>query len=64
MTVDLVTVYACRTAAASAFAGGASLTIAHEWIPGVLLLWLVPSLLLVAQLARHAPARPDGRSSS
>ncbi|WP_030188296.1 hypothetical protein [Streptomyces violaceorubidus] len=57
MTVDLMTAYACRVAAVTACAGGASLTIAHEWIPGVLLLWLVPSLLFVAHRARLAHAR-------
>ncbi|WP_329474301.1 hypothetical protein OIE75_41035 (plasmid) [Streptomyces sp. NBC_01723] len=62
MTSDQVTVYACWTAAASAFAGGASLTIAGQPLAGVLLLWLVPSLLLVAHLARLAPAR-TGRNN-
>lgn len=58
MNVDLMTSYACRTAAVTAFAGGASLTLAHEWMAGALLLWLVPSLLLVACRARLAHARP------
>ena len=57
MTVDLVTLYACRTAAVTATAGGASLTLAHEWLAGALLLWLVPSLLLIANRARLAHAR-------
>ncbi|MFD8899849.1 hypothetical protein [Streptomyces ardesiacus] len=58
MTVDLVTVYACRTAAVTATAGGACLTAAHEWLAGALLLWLVPSLLFVACRARLAHTRP------
>jgi hypothetical protein len=58
MTVDLMTVYACRTAAVTATAGGASFTLAHEWLAGALLLWLVPSLLLVACRARLAHIRP------
>lgn len=57
MTGDLMTSYACRTAAVTAFAGGASLTLAHEWLAGVLLLWLVPSLLFLACRARLAHAR-------
>ncbi|KPC63309.1 hypothetical protein ADL27_62810 [Streptomyces sp. NRRL F-6602] len=57
MTSDQVTVYACRAAAASAFAGGACLTLADRPLAGVLLLWLVPSLLLVAGRARRAHAR-------
>ncbi|MGW0014732.1 hypothetical protein ACWDVX_33895 [Streptomyces tendae] len=57
MTFDLMTSYACRTAAVTAFAGGASLTLAHEWLAGALLLWLVPSLLLVACRARLAHTR-------
>ncbi|MFF6866701.1 hypothetical protein [Streptomyces ardesiacus] len=58
MTVDLVTVYACRTAAITAIAGGASLTLGGQWLAGVLLLWLVPSLLYVACRARLAHTRP------
>ncbi|MFE0207050.1 hypothetical protein [Streptomyces sp. NPDC058985] len=57
MTSDQGTVYACWTVAASAGAGGASLMLAGHPIAGVLLLWLIPSLLLVAHLARLAPAR-------
>ena len=57
MTVDLMTSYACRTAAVTATAGGASFTLAHEWLAGALLLWLVPSLLLVANRARLAHVR-------
>ncbi|WP_032761166.1 hypothetical protein [Streptomyces alboviridis] len=57
MTADLMTSYACRTAAVTAFAGGASFTLAHEWLAGALLLWLVPSLLLVANRARYAHTR-------
>lgn len=57
MTADLMTVYACRTAAVTAFAGGASLTVGGQWLAGVLLLWLVPSLLLVACRARYAHTR-------
>ncbi|MFJ6069106.1 hypothetical protein ACIQHU_39455 [Streptomyces tendae] len=66
MTLDLVTVYACRIAAVSAFAGGASLTLAHKWVVGVLLLWLVPSLLLIAHRARlaHTRIHQTGRTSS
>jgi hypothetical protein len=66
MTPDLMTAYACRIAAVSACAGGASLTLAHEWVVGVLLLWLVPSLLLVAQRARlaHVRIHQTGRASS
>lgn len=62
MNSDQVTVYACRTAAATAGAGGACLTIAGQPLAGVLLLWLIPSLLLVAHLARLAPAR-TGRNN-
>lgn len=57
MTADLMTVYACRTAAVTAAAGGASLTVGGQWLAGVLLLWLVPSLLLVACRARLAHTR-------
>lgn len=57
MTVDLMTSYACRTAAVTAFAGGASLTLGGQWLARVLLLWLVPSLLLIAYRARLAHAR-------
>ncbi|MEV5703130.1 hypothetical protein AB0L55_37320 [Streptomyces anthocyanicus] len=57
MTVDLMTLYACRTAAVTATAGGASFTLAHEWLAGALLLWLVPSLLLIANRARLAHIR-------
>ncbi|MBZ6211692.1 hypothetical protein KVH31_34925 [Streptomyces olivaceus] len=65
MTSDQVTVYACRAAAASAFAGGACLTIAGRPLVGVLLLWLVPGLLLVAGRARRAHTRTPyiGRTS-
>ncbi|MFD8488674.1 hypothetical protein [Streptomyces sp. NPDC059712] len=57
MTADLVTSYACRTAAVTATAGGASLTVGGQWLAGALLLWLVPSLLLVACRARLAHTR-------
>lgn len=57
MTPDLMTAYACRIAAVSACAGGASLATAGQWLPGALLLWLVPSLLLVAHRARLAHTR-------
>ncbi|MEU5742011.1 hypothetical protein ABZ784_28970 [Streptomyces tendae] len=57
MTPDLITAYACRFAAVSACAGGASLTTAGQWPAGVLLLWLVPSLFLIAHRARLAHTR-------
>lgn len=57
MTTDLVTSYACRMAAATAFAGGASLTVGGQWLAGMLLLWLVPSLLLIACRAHLAHTR-------
>lgn len=66
MTADLMTVYACRTAAVTATAGGASLTLGGQWLAGVLLLWLVPSLLLVACRARlaHVQTPQTGRTRS
>lgn len=65
MTPDLITAHACRAAAVSACAGGALLTTAGQWAAGVLLLWLVPSLLLVAQRARlaHVRIHQTGRTS-
>lgn len=65
MTVDLMTSYACRTAVVTATAGGVSLATAGQWLAGVLLLWLVPSLLLIACRARlvHTRTPHTGRTN-
>ena len=57
MTVDLLAARACRAAAVAALAGCIPLALAHNWLAVALVLWMVPSLLLVDRRARRAHAR-------
>lgn len=57
MTGDLLAAYTCRAAALAAMAGCIPLAVDGRWLAFALLLWLVPSLLLVAALAKRAHAR-------
>lgn len=57
MTGDLMTAHACRAVAVAAAVAGALLMVVHEWLSAGLVLWLVPSLLLVAGLAHRAHTR-------
>lgn len=60
---DLFTARACRTAAVAAVVASVWLAAAHHWLASGLVLWLVPSLLLVAGQARRAHTRrTEGRS--
>lgn len=55
MTGDLLTARACRAAAMA----GACLAVVHLWLAAGLVLWLVPSLLVVGGLAHRAHARQN-----
>jgi uncharacterized membrane protein len=57
VTGDLLAAYACRAAALAAMAGSVPLALNQQWLAFALLLWLVPSLLLVDRRARRAHAR-------
>jgi len=57
VTGDLLAAYACRAAALAAVAGSIPLALNHRWLAFALVLWMVPSLLLVGRLARRAHAR-------
>lgn len=57
MNGDLRTSRVCRAAALAAAAGAVWLAVVHQWLAFGLLLWLVPSLLLVDGRARAAHAR-------
>lgn len=61
MTVDLVTAHAARAAAVAASAGSVCLGIADQWLAAALVLWLVPSLLLVGSRAHRAHAKREDR---
>lgn len=54
MSGDLTTARSCRAAAFAAFAACVLLAAAGHWLASGLVLWLVPSLLLVAGQARRA----------
>lgn len=54
---DLRTSRVCRAAALAVTAGSVWLAVAHQWLAFGLLLWLVPSLLLVDGRARAAHDR-------
>lgn len=58
---DLTTARSCRAAAVAAFAACVLLAAAHLWLASGLVVWLVPSLLLVAGQARRAARRTEGR---
>lgn len=57
MTVDLYAACACRAAAIAAVAGSVPLALNQQWLAFALVLWLVPSLVLVGHFARRAHAR-------
>lgn len=57
---DLATARALRAAAVAACVAAVVLAVAHEWLAFGLVLWLVPSLLLVAGLAHRAHNRRKG----
>lgn len=57
MTRDLLAAQACRTVALAIVAGCIPLAFAGQWLAFALLLWLVPSLLLVGGLCHRAHAR-------
>lgn len=60
---DLVTARACRAAAVAACVAAVVLAVVHQWLAFGLVLWLVPSLLLVAGLAHRAHRRrKEGRA--
>lgn len=59
VTGDLATAHVCRAAAGAAAVGAACLGIAHQWLAFWLVLWLMPSLLLVGGLARRAHVRQN-----
>lgn len=54
---DLVTARSCCAAAAAAVAVCVLLAASQQWLAFALVLWLVPSLLLVASQARRAHNR-------
>ena len=54
---DLRTARSCRVAAVAAAVAGVLLAVVHEWLAAFLVLWLVPSLLVVAGRAHRAHAR-------
>lgn len=56
-TGDLLTAHSCRAAAVAAVAACLVLAAGRQWLASGLVLWLVPSLLLVASQARHAHTR-------
>ena len=59
---DLVAAHACRAAAATVVVTSVLLAAVHQWLFAGLVLWLVPSLLLVAARARRAHTRrQEGR---
>ncbi len=57
MTGDLYAACACRVAALAAVAGSVPLALNQQWLAFALLLWLVPSLLIVGGLCHRAHAR-------
>lgn len=57
MTAYLRVARACILAALAITAGCALLAVNRQWLAFGLILWLVPSLLLVAALARRAHIR-------
>lgn len=57
MTGDLLAAYTCRAAALAALVGSVPLALDGLYLAFTLVLWLVPSLLLVASRARRAHAR-------
>jgi hypothetical protein len=57
VTRDLLAAYTCRAAALAVLAGCIQLAVAHQWLTFALLLWLAPSLLLVASRAQRAHVR-------
>lgn len=56
---DLTTARSCRAAAVAALAACVLLAAAGHWLASGLVLWLVPSLLLVAGQARRAARRTE-----
>ena len=59
MNGDLTTARSCRAAAVAAFAACVLLAAAGHWLASGLVVWLVPSLLLVAGQARRAARRTE-----
>lgn len=63
VTGDLLTARSCRAAAAAATAIGVLLAAGQQWLAAGLVLWLVPSLLLVGGLAHRAHMKQkEGRA--
>lgn len=56
---DLTTARSCHAAAFAALAACVLLAAAGHWLASGLVLWLVPSLLLVAGQARRAARRTE-----
>lgn len=63
MTGDQMTACSLRAVAVAAAVAAALLMVVHEWLAAGLVLWLVPSLLLVGGQARRAHTnRKEGRA--
>ena len=58
---DLLTFYVCCAAALAATGAGVWLATGGHWLAAVLVLWLVPSLLLVGVLAHRVHTKQKGR---
>lgn len=59
---DLLAFYVCCAAALAAAGAGVWLAAGGHWLAAVLVLWLLPSLLLVGVLARAAHIKRDADS--
>lgn len=62
VTGDLLTARSCRAAAAAATAACVLLAAGRQWLAAGLVLWLVPSLLLVGGLAQRAHTRAQAKT--
>lgn len=63
VTGDLYAARACRAAAVAVVVASVWLAMVHQWLASGLVLWMVPSLLLVAGQAHRAHTRrTEGRT--